>query len=338
MTTISVKHKNSSLRRCSRFNFRCGLSALPRLTRTLAILFCLFLSSHAVAQTPGPNDPLPPEAGISQDELQRLASEANQEPAAADTSRVPQGSIDFLSLLIDGGPLMIPIAIISLLVVTVTLERAFALRSSRTFPRPLARELRRAVEDTSPAVPDQLFDSLQNQPSAAARMLRDLLQTVGRPNAELESAINEGAEREADYLYSNVRWLTLAAGVTPLIGLLGTVWGMIIAFYETTRLGAGINKADVLAEGIYVALVTTLGGLAVAIPAAIFAHYFEGRITRTISDIEYELRRLVPRFESMEGKTRFDISARGITRRPIARESTRKEIPPKKSRPSTATS
>ncbi len=81
---------------------------------------------------------------------------------------------------------------------------------------------------------------------------------------------------------------------------------MIIAFYNTTKLGAGMNKAEFLAEGIYVALVTTLGGLAVAIPAAIFAHYFEGRITRILSLVDTELRSLLPVLEQLEGRGRFD--------------------------------
>ena len=145
---------------------------------------------------------------------------------------------------------------------------------------------------------------------------------------ELETSIAEGVEREADHLYGNVRWLTLAAAVTPLIGLLGTVWGMIIAFYNTKNLAAGINKADFLAEGIYIALVTTLGGLAVAIPAAIFAHYFEGKITRMLGQVEKDLQNLVLRFESHEGKARYDLSSRGLTRRAIEETRRRRaEIP-----------
>ena len=135
---------------------------------------------------------------------------------------------------------------------------------------------------------------------------------------EVEAALAEGAQREADLLYGNVRWLTLAAAVSPLIGLLGTVWGMIIAFHDTTQLGAGSNKAEYLAEGIYIALVTTLGGLAVAIPAAIIAHFFEGRITKMLAQIDTELRRLMPRFESQEGRTRFDLNERGLFRRDVA--------------------
>lgn len=288
-------------------------------TAVIVVLGALAWCSTAALAAPQQGaGALGPDAGISQEELQRLASEAAGQPgstAAPDPNSLSKGSINFLSLLIDGGVLMIPIALMSLLVVAVSLERVFALRRSRIYPRLLAREIHQAAEDTEPVVPQALFEASRHHPSAAGRILQDVLQKVGRPVPEMETAINEGTQREADHLYGNVRWLTLAAAVTPLIGLLGTVWGMIIAFYNTTQLGAGANKAEFLAKGIYVALVTTLGGLAVAIPAAIFAHYFEGRITKMLASVDKELRRLVPRFESMEGKTRYDISSRGLTRR-----------------------
>lgn len=261
---------------------------------------------------------------ISLQDLQRLAAEAaanrSLDPPKPDPSSLSRGSINFLKLLVDGGALMIPIAIMSLLVVAVAVERTFGLRSSRIFPRAIRREVRNAVDSGDGVSPQSLFDLARRHPSAASRVLQTALQKIGRPIPEIESAISEGTQREADSLYSNVRWLTLAAAVTPLIGLLGTVWGMIIAFYNTTQLGSGSNKAEFLAEGIYVALVTTLGGLAVAIPAAIFAHYFEGRITRLLGQIESEYRGLVPRFESLEGKTRYDLSARGLTRRVVSEQ------------------
>lgn len=276
----------------------------------LAVLLVLLMLGQAAGQGD-------PGAGISQDELQRLAAEAAAGPAAevAPAANLQQGSINFLRLLLKGGWFMIPIGVMSLLVVAVVLERAFGLRRARVFPRAIRRQIKRAIEDTGPPAPQELYETSERYTSAGGRILQDLLQKVGRPIPELESAISEGAQREADHLYGNVRWLTLAAAVTPLIGLLGTVWGMIIAFYNTTQLGAGSNKAEALAEGIYVALVTTLGGLAVAIPAAIFAHYFEGKITKTLSLIETELRNLVPRFEGLEGKARYDLNARGLTRR-----------------------
>jgi biopolymer transport protein ExbB len=132
-----------------------------------------------------------------------------------------------------------------------------------------------------------------------------MLLKVGRPHGEVEHAVAETSEREAERMYSNVRWLTLMAAVAPLYGLTGTVWGMIIAFRQTTILQAGQNKADFLAEGIYTALVTTLGGLLIAIPAAIVAHWFEGRIQSLFHHIDDLLFNLLPQVERYEGRVRF---------------------------------
>ncbi|QDV27179.1 MotA/TolQ/ExbB proton channel family protein [Aureliella helgolandensis] len=263
-----------------------------------------------------------PATGISQQELQQLAAEAaeNRANSTAPTAGL-QSSLNFLALLVEGGVLMIPIAIMSLLVVAVALERFFALRRGRLFPAGLRRELRRATAAsvTEEFSPPLLFQASERYPSVAGRILQDVLLKLGRPIPEAEMTINESTQREADAMYNNVRWLTLAAAVTPLIGLLGTVWGMIIAFYNTTQLGSGMNKAEFLAEGIYVALVTTLGGLAVAIPAAIFAHYFEGRITKTLAKIDAEIRRLMPAIEALEGKSRYVMSPAGLVERKLSK-------------------
>ena len=133
-----------------------------------------------------------------------------------------------------------------------------------------------------------------------------MLLKVGRPHSEVEHAVGEASEREADRLYNNAKWLTLLAAVAPLWGLLGTVWGMIMAFYDTSRLLPGQNKADALAEGIYTALVTTLCGLFIAIPSAVLAHYFEGRITSLFHQIDELLFNLLPQVERYEGRVRFN--------------------------------
>jgi biopolymer transport protein ExbB len=132
-----------------------------------------------------------------------------------------------------------------------------------------------------------------------------MLLKIGRPHSEVEHTVREASEREAARLYANVRWLNLAAAVTPLLGLLGTVWGMIQAFHETTLLVPGQNRADSLATGIYVALVTTLSGLSVAIPAAIISHYLEGRIQSLFHQIDELLFSLMPQIERFEGRVRF---------------------------------
>ncbi|MHB8866882.1 MAG: MotA/TolQ/ExbB proton channel family protein [Pirellulaceae bacterium] len=153
--------------------------------------------------------------------------------------------------------------------------------------------------------PREAYRVCQRYPSAASNVVRAMLLKVGRPHSEVEHTVTEASEREADRLYSHVRWLNLAAAVTPMIGLLGTVWGMIEAFHRTTLLAPGQNKAEELATGIYIALVTTYSGLMVAIPSAIFAHHFEGRIQKIFHRIDEMLFNLLPQIERYEGRVRF---------------------------------
>ena len=117
--------------------------------------------------------------------------------------------------------------------------------------------------------------------------------------------MSEAAEREAERAFANVRWLNLCTGVTPLMGLIGTVWGMIIAFHQTTLLTPGQDRSTQLAQGIYIALVTTLGGLMVAIPVAILAHFFEMRIVTLLHEIDEMLFSMMPLVERYEGRVRF---------------------------------
>jgi biopolymer transport protein ExbB len=214
-------------------------------------------------------------------------------------------SINIFTLLVQGGAFMIPILLMSLLVVTFAIERFIGLRRDRVLPEALVEGLGQLGGPQGGFDPRKAYKLCQQYPSAAATVVRAMLLKVGRPHSELEHAVAEAGEREANRLYANVRWLILAAAVAPLLGLLGTVWGMIRAFHDTTQLTPDVNKADYLAEGIYVALVTTLGGLCVAIPAAICAHYFEGRVQALFHQIDEMLFNLMPQVERFEGRVRF---------------------------------
>ena len=216
----------------------------------------------------------------------------------------PPSRLNFRELVFKGGFLMIPIAMMSVLVVCLVIERFFALRHSRLMPKALIDNLSRLATEPGLMDPRAAYRVCQENSSVAASVIRSMLLKVGRPQSEVEKAIADASQREASRLYENVRWLNLAAAITPLMGLLGTVWGMIQAFFRTTQLQAGQNKADYLAEGIYGALVTTLGGLSVAIPAAIFAHYFEGRIQQMFHRVDELAFNLAPQVERFEGKMR----------------------------------
>ena len=213
--------------------------------------------------------------------------------------------INILELAIQGGIFMIPIAALSLLAATMIVERLIGLRRQRVLPYALLDGLEALGNAAGGFDPRKAYRLCQQYPSAAASVVRALLLKVGRPLAEVEHTVAEASDREADRLYRNVRWLNLAAALAPLLGLLGTVQGMIIAFHQTTILEPGQNKSIILAEGIYTALVTTFAGLVVAIPSALFSHYFEGRIQSLFHEIDELVFNLLPQIERYEGRMRF---------------------------------
>ncbi len=229
-------------------------------------------------------------------------------PSGGSVRQREEAGINFFRLLIKGGWFMLPIGLMSAVVITIVIERFLALRRPRILPAPLVEELGQLGGTQGSFDPRDAYRLCQRFPSAAASVVRAMLLKVGRPHSEVEHTVAEASEREAERLYANVRWLNLAAAVAPLLGLLGTVWGMIDAFHRTTQLAPGQNKAEELATGIYVALVTTFGGLMVAIPAAIMAHFFEGRIQKLFHQIDELLFSILPQVERFEGRVRFSQS------------------------------
>jgi biopolymer transport protein ExbB len=199
---------------------------------------------------------------------------------------------------------MYPITAMSFVVVVFSVERWLALRRGRVIPRGLVDGLGELAAAGAGFDPKKAYRLCQQYPSPASRVIREVLLKVGRPHSEVEHALEQASEREASRLYTNVRPIALAISITPLMGLLGTVQGMIMAFYVTANSPVGVNKAANLAGGIYVALVTTFGGLVVAIPASMLAYYFEGRIVRLFREIDALAQSLLPQLERYEGRLR----------------------------------
>lgn len=287
-------------------------------SRRLACLCVLVVGSAAAVAMSAP-------AGLRRARAQEPAAEESVSPVPADPSadapapdrqaappatdqatRVhEEEGLNFFSLMVSGGWIMIPIAVMSLIVVVVGIERSISLQRSRVLPKMLVKELGYLAESAGTFDPREAYRICQRYPSAAANVVKAMLLKVGRPHSEVEHTVAEASEREAERLYGLVRWLNLATTVTPMLGLLGTVWGMIDCFHRTTLLAPGQNKAQELATGIYIALVTTYGGLLVAIPSSILAHFFEGRIQKLFHQIDEMLYSLLPQVERFEGHVRF---------------------------------
>lgn len=228
----------------------------------------------------------------------------SDEPAPVQVKK----GINFLSLLTQGGWFMFPLLLLSIGVVTIAVERSLALRRDKIFPHELIDQLSMLSQSEGGLDPRRAYQACQEHPSSASYVIRSMLVKVGRPQSEMENAVSESSQREATRLTQMTSWLSLAAAIAPLIGLLGTVWGITQAFYDTTQLAelnAGQNRGVALANGIYVALVTTMAGLMIAIPAAILSHFYENRTIKLMNEIEEMVYNLLPQFERYEGQVRF---------------------------------
>ncbi len=235
---------------------------------------CSMLASAQQATAPtGDATQVPVDAA----EIQSVIN--GQPPPDPAAGSAPSG-IDLLTLIMRGGAFMIPIGLMSLMVVALAFERITSLRQQRIMPRRFVQEMQDLSDPVDRFDPALAFQACREFPSPAARVVNAMLKRTGRPLSEIEHAANETIEREADKCATPIRWLSLAAAATPLMGLLGTVWGMIVAFHESTTLTPDRSRSEQLSEGIYTALVTTLAGLVVAIPAAILALYLENRLAR----------------------------------------------------------
>jgi biopolymer transport protein ExbB len=266
--------------------------------------------------TAGPSAETDPEA-MAEAALAEGGQEASSDAEPAEAPAEERPKISVLKLFFDGGPLMYPILLMSMLVVALGVERGLALRRHKILPPELVGGLGRLAGQKGGFDPRQAYRLCQQFPSTAANVIKIMLLKIGRPHSEVEHAVHEANDREAAKLYANVRWLNLAAAITPLLGLLGTVQGMIIAFYNTATLPTSANKATALASGIYVALVTTFAGLSVAIPAALLAHLFEGRIQKLLRELDETLLGLTPQLERFEGRLRVSKEQLDLPEAPV---------------------
>ncbi len=229
-----------------------------------------------------------------------------QQDPVDEASAPPPSGIDLLTLIARGGSFMIPIGLMSFLVVALAAERMISLRLNKVMPKGLVDELEECADPIDRFNPSRAYQACLNYPSSASRVITSMLMRTGQPLGEIERTANESIQREADQQSSAIRWLTLAAAATPLMGLLGTVWGMIVAFHEATSLTPDRSRSEQLSEGIYTALVTTLAGLVVAIPAAILALYLENRLSKLFHHVEQLAFDIAPGLDRFTGRRRLD--------------------------------
>lgn len=195
-----------------------------------------------------------------------------------------------------GGWAMYPLLALAVIGVMYVLERFYTMMiRARLSPRRFLGELRTVM--TNQGI-EAALATCDEKPSPVAKVLRAGLERHGRGKELIEEALSNAAATELAFLDRGMLVLAAIANVAPLIGFLGTVVGMIVAFNAIKQLGEVDPVA--VADGISIALVTTASGLMVAIPIALFHVFFTNAINRYTRDMEEAANGLVETMMEME--------------------------------------
>lgn len=207
--------------------------------------------------------------------------------------------------LAEGGVLMLPLAACSVLAMWVVIDRAWHLRRERVV-RP---EIVDVIDTLKSAGDIPLARSIcERHPGPFSTIVRTALDSRDRPRAEIREIVEDRGRQEVARLERGLGLLETVAGIAPLLGLLGTVLGMIEVFDVVSRQGAG--QARSLSGGISEALITTATGLTIGIPSLVAYNYFSGKAERLVLDIEGHANRLIQKLLHLQRPASDDAAGR----------------------------
>ena len=191
--------------------------------------------------------------------------------------------------LIRGGFMMIPILFGSVLALTIIIERLWVLQRSKVFPEAF---LVRMDEMVKAGRKSEAHSACRENDSTVARILSEGLDNSGRPRQEIVEALQVAGRRETAGMSKWVGALGAIAALEPLMGLLGTVLGLIEAFkrVEATNI---VGNPSAVAGGVWQALITTAAGLIIAIPTYAVYRYFRSRVSGLVMEMEQSAFQLV---------------------------------------------
>jgi len=193
-----------------------------------------------------------------------------------------------LEIFQSGGWLMVPILLCSIVAAAICVERLWTLQRSRIVPKNLLAQVWTALKSSD--LDSQKLRELRSN-SPLGQILAAGIGNAKRGREIMKEAMEESASQVSHDLQRYLTTLGIIASISPLLGLLGTVVGMIQVFTALMLEGAG--NANVLAGGISQALITTAAGLSVAIPALMFHRFFMRRVDELMISMEQEAVKLV---------------------------------------------
>jgi biopolymer transport protein ExbB len=195
----------------------------------------------------------------------------------------------FELVFVKGGVFMYIILLLSVGMVYLIVDAFMLIKAEKLMPENTVKQ----IEDTNDA--KTVMNICEENPCAITRIIGAGLRAKKRGKLAMEEAIAEHGAREASAIRTKISYLNTIATIAPMLGLLGTVSGMIKAFGNIATMGMG--KASVLADNISEALITTAGGLVIAIPAMAMFFFFRNRLNDIMVLVEDKIGEIIEKFE-----------------------------------------
>ena len=211
-----------------------------------------------------------------------LSAVADSTAVANVANEVTSSSMSLWELFQSGGWLMWVLLALGGVVVFIFIERFVAIRKASKFDMNFMNRIRDYISEGRVGA---ALDACRRTNTPIARMIEKGIERMGRPMGDVQNAIENAANLEVAKLEKGLPYLSMISGGAPMIGFLGTVIGMVQAFMAMEGAG-GVVDMSVLAGGMYVAMLTTVAGLIVGIPAYFGYNYLVARIERLVFRME----------------------------------------------------
>ena len=225
---------------------------------------------------------------LQADTLEAIADAINQAAQAPVAAEPQQMSESLFSMFTMGGPLMWVLLALSILAVYLIGRKWWVIKNASKIDPHFMKDIRDYITDGKTKSAITLCRKYDNP---VARMIETGINRMGRPMADIQSAIENIGNVEVARLEKGLPLLATIAGGAPMIGFLGTVMGMVQAFFNMSKAGNNID-ITLLSGGIYTAMLTSVGGLIVGI----IAYFGDNWLTGKVSDLVYQMERSTMEF------------------------------------------
>ncbi|MDR2835789.1 MAG: MotA/TolQ/ExbB proton channel family protein [Bacteroidales bacterium] len=212
------------------------------------------------------------DANVIVDSINNVAQNAEQ----------TEKTLNLLDLAVKGGPIMIVLGVLSIFAVYIFIDKVFALRKASRDQKLFMNKIKNSIVDGNMK---SALDECRITTGPLARMIEKGVMRIGRPLNDVNVAVENVGKQEIAKLEKSLPVLASIAGGSPMLGFLGTVTGMVRAFFDMANAGNNLD-IQLLSNGIYEALVTTVGGLIVGIMAYFAYNYLVSRINNLVAMLE----------------------------------------------------